>query len=436
MASSSRGSPRLYRCSFCRKGETESNRLVAGPDRVFICYECVGACKQVIDQNTSAPPAQVRARHRKPPVPREINELLDGYVVSQERAKKVLSVAVYNHYKRVWNGNKQSDVEIQKANILLTGPTGCGKTLLAQTLARILDVPFAIADATSLTESGYVGEDVENILLRLIQASDLDIARAEQGIIYIDEIDKIARKESLNRSITRDVSGEGVQQELLKIVEGCVANVPPQGGRKHPYQEFMQIRTHDILFICGGAFEGLESIVERRVASGSSTLGFKSNSSVHANGKNGAESASMLPNLIPDDLLTYGFIPELVGRLPLAAHLDALDEPSLIRVLTEPKNAITKQYQQLFSIDNVELVFTPKALEAASSEAIKRKTGARGLRSIIEETLLDVMYELPSQKGIAKCIVDGDTIMGWEPPVLLTTSGQPVEFPIKYKQSA
>ena len=436
MASSSRGNSRLYRCSFCRKGETESNRLVAGPDRVFICYECVGACKQVIDQNMSAPPAQVKARHRKPPVPREINELLDGYVVSQERAKKVLSVAVYNHYKRVWNGNKQSDVEIQKANILLTGPTGCGKTLLAQTLAKILDVPFAIADATSLTESGYVGEDVENILLRLIQASDLDIARAEQGIIYIDEIDKIARKESLNRSITRDVSGEGVQQELLKIVEGCVANVPPQGGRKHPYQEFMQIRTHDILFICGGAFDGLESIVERRVASGSSTLGFKSNSSVHTNGKNGAESASMLPNLIPDDLLVYGFIPELVGRLPLAAHLDALDEPSLIRVLTEPKNAITKQYQQLFGIDNVELVFTPKALEVASSEAIKRKTGARGLRSIIEETLLDVMYELPSQKGIAKCIVDGDTIRGWEPPVLLTTSGQPVEFPIKYKQSA
>ena len=436
MPSSSRGSSRLYRCSFCRKGEAEPNRLVAGPDRVFICYECVRACKQVIDQNTSAPPMQVEDRQRKPPIPREINELLDGYVVSQERAKKVLSVAVYNHYKRVWNGNKQSDVEIQKANILLTGPTGCGKTLLAQTLAKILDVPFAIADATSLTESGYVGEDVENILLRLIQASDLDIAKAEQGIIYIDEIDKIARKEGLNRSITRDVSGEGVQQELLKIVEGCVANVPPQGGRKHPYQEFIQIRTHDILFICGGAFDGLESIVECRVASGNSTLGFKPNSSAHANGKNGSESASVLPNLIPDDLLAYGFIPELVGRLPVAAHLDTLDESSLIRVLTEPKNAITKQYQQLFSIDNVELIFTPKALEAASSEAIKHKTGARGLRSIIEETLLDVMYELPSQPGIAKCIVDGDTIRGWEPPVLLTASDQPVELPIEYKRSA
>ena len=433
---SSRGSSKLYQCSFCRKGETESNRLVAGPGRVFICYECVRACKQVIDQNTSATPPQVVARQRKLPVPKEINESLDSYVVSQERAKKVLSVAVYNHYKRVWNGSKQSDVEIQKANILLMGPTGCGKTLLAQTLAKILDAPFAIADATSLTESGYVGEDVENILLRLIQAADWDIARAEQGIIYIDEIDKIARKEGLNRSITRDVSGEGVQQELLKIVEGCVANVPPQGGRKHPYQEFIQIKTHDILFICGGAFDGLESIVERRVASGSSTLGFKSNSSTHTNGKNWSEPASVLPDMIPDDLLAYGFIPELVGRLPVAAHLDALDEPSLIRVLTEPKNAITKQYQQLFSMDNVELVFTPKALEVASSEAIKRRTGARGLRSIIEETLLDVMYELPSQKRVARCIVDGDTIRGQEPPVLLTASGQPVELPIEYKRSA
>ena len=433
---SSRGGSRLYQCSFCRKGETESNRLVAGPGRVFICYECVRACKQVIDQNTSATPPQVGPRQRKLPIPREINESLDGYVVSQERAKKVLSVAVYNHYKRVWNGSKQSDVEIQKANILLMGPTGCGKTLLAQTLAKILDVPFAIADATSLTESGYVGEDVENILLRLIQAADWDIARAEQGIIYIDEIDKIARKEGLNRSITRDVSGEGVQQELLKIVEGCVANVPPQGGRKHPYQEFIQIKTHDILFICGGAFDGLESIIEHRVASGSSTLGFKSNSSANTNGKNGSAPASMLPDLIPDDLLAYGFIPELVGRLPIAAHLDALDEPSLIRVLTEPKNAITKQYQQLFSMDNVELVFTPKALEVASSEAIKRRTGARGLRSIIEETLLDVMYELPSQNIVARCIVDGDTIMGLGPHVLLTASGQPVEFPFVYKQSA
>ena len=433
---SSRGSSRLHQCSFCRKGETESNRLVAGPGRVFICYECVRACKQVIDQNTSATPPQVGAWQRKLPVPKEINESLDSYVVSQERAKKVLSVAVYNHYKRVWNGSKQSDVEIQKANILLMGPTGCGKTLLAQTLAKILDAPFAIADATSLTESGYVGEDVENILLRLIQAADWDIARAEQGIIYIDEIDKIARKEGLNRSITRDVSGEGVQQELLKIVEGCVANVPPQGGRKHPYQEFIQIKTHDILFICGGAFDGLESIVERRVASGSSTLGFKSNSSTHTNGKNWSEPASVLPDMIPDDLLAYGFIPELVGRLPVAAHLDALDEPSLIRVLTEPKNAIAKQYQQLFSMDNVELVFTPKALEVASSEAIKRRTGARGLRSIIEETLLDVMYELPSQKGVARCIVDGDTIKGQKPPVLLTASGQPVELPIEYKRSA
>ena len=429
---------RIYQCSFCKKGETKLNRLVAGPGRVFICYECVRACSQVIDENTTTVTGRVGIRQRKLPVPKEINRSLDDYVVSQERAKRILSVAVYNHYKRVWNSSQQSDVEIQKANLLLVGPPGCGKTLLAQTLAKILDVPFAIADATSLTESGYVGEDVENILLRLIQAADWEIAKAEQGIVYIDEIDKIARKEGPNRSITRDVSGEGVQQELLKIVEGCVANVPPQGGRKHPYQEFLQIKTHNILFICGGAFDGLESIVEQRHSrGGSSGLGFKSASWLSQfNGRDDPKGAGVLANLIPDDLLTYGFIPELVGRLPVAAPLDALDEPSLIRVLTEPRNAITKQYAQLFSMDNVELVFTPRALEAAASEAIKRKTGARGLRSIIEETLLDVMYELPSLKGVDRCVVDAEAIRGKEPPFLLTASSQRIDLPLGFERLA
>jgi ATP-dependent Clp protease ATP-binding subunit ClpX len=371
-------------------------------------------------------------------VPREINDALESYVVGQERAKKVLSVAVHNHYKRIWNGTQSSNVEIQKTNILLTGPTGCGKTLLAQTLARVLDVPFAIADATSLTESGYVGEDVENILLRLIQAADWDMTKAEHGIIYIDEIDKIARKEGINRSITRDVSGEGVQQELLKIIEGCVANVPPQGGRKHPYQEFLQIRTHDILFICGGAFDGLEAIIERRLSAGNSKLGFKSNTlwSQQSNGKEGAQLPGMMLNMGEEDLLEYGFIPEMVGRLPVTACLDALDEGALIRVLTEPKNAIIKQYQQLFSMDGVELVFTPKALDAAAASAMRRKTGARGLRSIIEESLLDVMYELPSLEGVQRCIVDGESITGKKPPVLLTAAGDTVELPMDLPKSA
>ena len=434
----SRSGPRAYLCSFCRKGESGTNRLIAGPGRVFICYECVKACKQVIDQNLPQSTKVVGAKQRKLPVPREISESLDSYVVGQERAKKILSVALYNHYKRVRNGGQHTDIEIQKANVLLVGPTGCGKTLLAQTLAKILDVPFAIADATSLTESGYVGEDVENILLRLIQAADWDIARAEQGIIYIDEIDKIARKEGPNRSITRDVSGEGVQQELLKIVEGCVANVPPQGGRKHPYQDFLQIRTYDILFICGGSFGGLEQIIERRIARGNSQLGFKSNASwmAHVNGGDGAKADSVLTHLLPDDLLEYGFIPELIGRLPVASHLDALDGPSLIRVLTEPNNAIIKQYQQLFSMDDVELIFTPKALEAAASEALKRKTGARGLRSIIEETLLDMMYELPSLKEVGRCIVDDGTIMGKGSPILQTAKGQSVELSTQVRRSA
>ena len=433
-----RGNPRGYPCSFCRKGETEANRLVAGPGRVFICYECVRACDQVIQQNSPRLPGKAGVRHRKPPVPREINDALDSYVIGQERAKRTLSVAVYNHYKRVWNGKQQSDVEIQKTNILLMGPTGSGKTLLAQTLARILDVPFAIVDATSLTESGYVGEDVENILLRLVQAADWDVSRAEQGIIYIDEIDKIARKEGPNRSITRDVSGEGVQQELLKIVEGCVANVPPQGGRKHPYQEFLQVKTHDVLFICGGAFDGLAAMTQRRMTRGRASLGFTSVAHGHPveGVGNGVADIQILGNLIPDDLMEYGFIPELVGRLPVSTYLEPLDQGALMRVLTEPKNAIVKQYQHLFSMDRVELVFTPKGLEAAALEATNRKTGARSLRTIIEQALMDVMYELPSLKGVQRCIVDEDTIRGARPPVLLTASGQAIDLPLWQVRSA
>ena len=434
----SKGDSMDYQCSFCGKAETETNRLVAGPDGVFICYECVRASNQIIDENAEDAPTKARFQRRKLPVPREINESLHAYVIGQERAKKILSVAEYNHYKRVWNGSQDSGVEIQKTNILIIGPTGCGKTLLAQTLARILDVPFAIADATSITESGYVGEDVENILLRLVQAAEWDISRAQHGIIYIDEIDKLARKEGPNRSITRDVSGEGVQQELLKIVEGCTANVPPQGGRKHPHQDFVQINTHDILFICGGVFEGLETIIEKRIARGNPSLGFKSNTSWRSgvSSPEGSKDGTGLSQLMPHDLLEYGFIPELVGRLPVMVNLEALDHPSLIRVLTEPKNAIIKQYQQLFAMDNVELVFTPAALETAASEALKRETGARGLRSIIEETLLDVMYELPSLDVVRKCIVDADAITGQGSPLLLTASGQTVDLLVELKRLA
>ena len=397
--------------------------VVAGQGRAAVCYECIKVLGQLVDEDALQRDEPVESRG--PLIPREIYSNLDTYVVSQEKAKKILSVAVYNHFKRIWSGSKRSDVELQKSNILLLGPTGCGKTLLAETLARTLDVPFAVCDATSLTESGYVGEDVENILLRLIQAADWDIPRAEQGIIYIDEIDKIARKEGVNRSITRDVSGEGVQQELLKIIEGCIANVPPQGGRKHPHQEFLQINTKNILFICGGAFDGLEKVVSRRVESGSSRLGFL------AGGRTKADvEGSYLSYTTPEDLLEYGFIPEMVGRLPVAVALEPLDKDALIRVLTEPKNAIIKQYQELFSMDGVELEFTEEALAIAADRALEQQTGARYLRYVIEETLLDVMYDLPSVPEVVRCVVDGPAIQGDRSPTLVTDTGKTFNLPL------
>jgi ATP-dependent Clp protease ATP-binding subunit ClpX len=394
---------------------------MAGQGRAAVCYDCVQVLNQLVEEE--APKKAVDRGNNAPLVPRKIYSNLETYVIGQDRAKKILSVAVYNHFKRIWNGKNSSDIELQKTNILLMGPTGCGKTLLAETLARTLDVPFAVCDATSLTESGYVGEDVENILLRLIQAADWDVARAEHGIIYIDELDKIARKEGVNRSITRDVSGEGVQQELLKIIEGCVANVPPQGGRKHPHQEFLQIDTRNVLFICGGAFDGLDDIVSRRLASGSSRLGFL------AGGRGGEkEEPNSLSQVAPEDLLQFGFIPEMVGRLPVTVSLDSLDKDSLVRVLTEPKNAIVKQYQQLFSMDGVELEFTSEGLEAAAERALEHQTGARSLRYIIEETLLDVMYELPSLTDVARCIVGREAVEGSEDPVLIGESGEPLSI--------
>ena len=420
MASASKGSSPSS-CSFCEKPQERSDMVVAGQARAAVCYDCIRVLAQLV--NEEPPPQEEAARPRGPLVPRDIYANLDTYVVSQERAKKILSVAVYNHFKRIWTDVNGTEVEVQKTNILLIGPSGCGKTLLAETLARTLDVPFAVCDATSLTESGYVGEDVENILLRLIQAADWDVSRAENGIIYIDELDKLARKEGVNRSITRDVSGEGVQQELLKIVEGCIANVPPQGGRKHPHQEFLQINTRNILFICGGAFDGLEEVVSRRMTSGNSRLGFL------AGGRSKEEPAgSYLNHVTPEDLLAFGFIPEMVGRLPVTVALESLDKEALMRVLTEPKNAIVKQYQQLFSIDGVELEFTPDGLEAASELAMEHTTGARCLRHVIEETLLDVMYDLPSLPEVVRCVVDRAAIEGERHPKLVTGSGESVDI--------
>jgi ATP-dependent Clp protease ATP-binding subunit ClpX len=401
-------------------------RLIAGPGTVVICDECVALCSAIIAEEANVQPV-VAPRATPPgparlPVPRRMRERIDQYVIGQDRAKMVLAVAVYNHYKRLRAGYHVDDVELGKSNVLLLGPTGSGKTLLAQTLARLLEVPFAIADATALTEAGYVGEDVENILLRLIQAADGDIERAQTGIIYVDEIDKIARK-SDNPSITRDVSGEGVQQALLKILEGCVAHVPPLPGRKHPQQEYISFDTTHVLFICGGAFEGLDKVIAKRIG-GTRTLGFQRSSEI----QRAQATAQMLAVCTPDDLLHYGFIPEFVGRLPVIAALEPLDKPAMIRILTEPRNAIVKQYQKMFSLDHVDLEFTPDSLDAIAERAMASRTGARGLRTAVEDVLLSVMYDIPSQEHIGRCIINAEVVEGRGHPILVPRTTERAEY--------
>ena len=420
---------RNIKCSFCGKAQEEVKKIVAGPG-VYICNECVDVCKNIVEENyeNEEDVKYTLDDEYYLPSPAEIKDILDDYVIGQEDAKKTLAVAVYNHYKRINSEEKIDDVEIQKSNVLLLGPTGCGKTLLAQTLAKILKVPFAIADATTLTEAGYVGEDVENILLKLIQAADYDIELAEKGIIYIDEIDKITRK-SENPSITRDVSGEGVQQSLLKIIEGTTASVPPQGGRKHPHQEFIQINTTNILFICGGAFEGIDKIINDRV--GKKAIGFGAKIET----KKEIDKYKIYEQLLPQDLLKFGLIPEFVGRLPIVTTLKELDRESLIKIVTEPKNALVKQYKKLFELDNVELEFEKEALELIVDKAIERNTGARGLRSIIEEIMRDIMFEIPSNPKIEKCIITKETVANKEKPTLIINENKQVKSKVKKKKA-